>query len=171
MVSAAVIVSMTTFAGAEQNFNAPLLEEQLLQVLNQERVDNGLAPVTQDAVLVDIAHARAWHILQHHRFTHCSADTWVTGCHLDLADQSAWRGLVPLYLGENLGASNDPPDVAAGRMGESWMASANHRDNILDPNHKKVGIAAMCCFEGDLPGGVHIGPNQPEAIYVEVFSG
>jgi uncharacterized protein YkwD len=47
-------------------------------------------------------------------------------------------------VGENLFWSTGPVDASAGL--KAWMASPEHRANILDPAWRQIGIAAVSSF-------------------------
>ncbi len=99
---------------------------QVITLLNEQRVNNGLSPLTADSTLTAAAMQRAAEIVIY--FSH----TRPNGSRCFTAFDGGWRG-------ENIAAGQaDPDEVITG-----WMNSTGHRENILKANYTSVGVG---CF-------------------------
>ncbi len=99
---------------------------QVITLLNEQRVNNGLSPLTADSTLTAAAMQRAAETVIY--FSHTRPD----GSRCFTAFDGAWRG-------ENIAAGQaDPDEVITG-----WMNSTGHRKNILEANYTGVGVG---CF-------------------------
>ncbi len=98
---------------------------QVLDIVNEERAANGLAPLSMDVDLLEAAMKRA-------------AETSVYWSHTR-PDGSSCFSISDKMQGENIAAGYmNPTSVMNG-----WMNSSGHRSNILGKNTKAVGIG---CF-------------------------
>lgn len=111
-------------------------EQQVLDLVNQQRAANGLQPLTIDTRLVDAARAHNAKMIQTGEFSH-----QVTG-ELPMCAQGANNdrfdavGYPWTTCGENIAAGQKTPaDVMT-----AWMGSSGHRANILNPSFKNIGI-------------------------------
>jgi len=95
-----------------------------LSILNQERTSHGLAPLTPNAELTSVARAWAMRLAATRVLRHNPALT---------SQVSNWQS-----VGENVGDGPDLRDLA-----DAFWASAEHRNNILDPHYTQVGVAAV----------------------------
>ena len=99
---------------------------QVITLLNEQRVNNGLSPLTADSTLTAAAMQRAAETVIY--FSH----TRPNGSRCFTAFDGGWRG-------ENIAAGQaDPDEVITG-----WMNSTGHRKNILEANYTGVGVG---CF-------------------------
>ena len=99
---------------------------QVITLLNEQRVNNGLSPLTADSTLTAAAMQRAAETVIY--FSHTRPD----GSRCFTAFDGSWRG-------ENIAAGQaDPDEVITG-----WMNSTGHRENILKANYTGVGVG---CF-------------------------
>ena len=99
---------------------------QVITLLNEQRVNNGLSPLIADSTLTAAAMQRAAETVIY--FSHTRPD----GSRCFTAFDGAWRG-------ENIAAGQaDPDEVITG-----WMNSTGHRENILKANYTGVGVG---CF-------------------------
>ena len=99
---------------------------QVITLLNEQRVNNGLSPLTADSALTAAAMQRAAETVIY--FSH----TRPNGSRCFTAFDGGWRG-------ENIAAGQaDPDEVITG-----WMNSTGHRKNILEANYTSVGVG---CF-------------------------
>lgn len=121
----------------------PNYEQQVLDLVNQIRADNGLPPLKLTPGLVEAARYHATDMGQDNYFTHDSQDiqggTPVVVC--------SWADRINTYytnwnsLAENIAAGYyDPASVMNG-----WMNSDGHRANILRDSVREIGIGY---FEG-----------------------
>ena len=107
--------------------------QQILDLVNQDRVSHGLARLDLDPTLNLAALAKAQDMLTKNYFAHTSP----TGT-------TPWywfktMGYDYTYAGENLAEGySDPADLE-----NSWMSSPEHRANILSPYYSDLGLAVV----------------------------
>lgn len=100
-------------------------EDQVIELVNQERAKQGISPVKKDAGLTNTADVRA-------------AELEVLFSH-DRPDGSDCFTAYPRgfgYKGENIAAGQRNPEEVM----DSWMHSSGHRANILNPNYDSIGV-------------------------------
>jgi len=121
----------------------------LVQMTNNERMAAGLKPLNENQKLIKAAELKAKDMLQKNYFSHWSPDgtsPWY------------WFGVVGYnyrYAGENLAMGF----LNAKDVHRAWIASPDHKSNILGPNYSDIGIAVV---EGDFFG-------QKTFLIVQVF--
>lgn len=115
----------------------PDLEAQMLVLVNQERANAGLAALTLDPSLAEVARRHSADMLARGYFAHTSPDGH------DLADRLAAARITYRIAGENLALA---PTLQLAHTG--LMNSPEHRENILRPEFGRVGIGIM-------DGGAH----------------
>jgi uncharacterized protein YkwD len=111
---------------------AERLSDQVLQLVNLERAERDLSPVVVHPTLARMADDYACEMVNGKFFGHRHP---VSGA--GPADR-AIAARYPFYaIGENLAAGSiEPAEVM-----RLWMESPSHRDIILDPTWKEIGIA------------------------------
>lgn len=107
-------------------------EQAMLQMVNKQRVAEGLAPLEMDKKLQDLARVYSDDMFQKGYFSH-----------YDLEGRSPFErmeqaGIQYGYAGENLALA---PNVKLAMQG--LMQSPGHRENILKPEFRKIGIGAI----------------------------
>jgi len=122
------------------------LQDGVLQQLNVIRRQHGLVSLTSSPQLAAAARQHTAEMLADGYFAHESAD-----------GTAFWKRIERFYphvatgywsVGENLlwsGGSVDPKQAVA-----LWMASPGHRENILTPEYRQIGISAR--YASDAPG-------------------
>jgi len=114
--------------------------------LNMIRAEHGLAPLRLNRELTAAARSHTSEMLADGYFSHNSMD-----------GESFWQRIERFYpsaqyrvwsVGENLLWAGRPLD--AQRALAMWMASPEHRANVLGPGWRDVGIAVE--YERDAPG-------------------
>jgi uncharacterized protein YkwD len=105
---------------------------------NGYRVSSGLAPLTVNPLLEQMAHGHAANMATQDQF----GDTGNDGHVLDGHDM-VWRAAAVGYqwrtLGENVGYSAGFADPGQELM-DQWLSSPEHQANLLDPSFTQVGI-------------------------------
>jgi uncharacterized protein YkwD len=111
-------------------------EQRVVELLNAERMARGLPPLKLSGDLRDAARYHASDMAQDDYFEHDTYDraggrlAWVCGTWARI------RSYYPLPRAENIAAGYTTPEsVMAG-----WMGSAGHRDNLLNPGYREVGV-------------------------------
>lgn len=103
--------------------------ERMLELVNEHRTQNGVAPLTLDSTLCSAASTRASEITRN--FSHTRPDG------------SQWYTVTSLAHGENLvmGTSMNADEAT-----RELMNSAGHRANILDSRYATLGVGY--CYSG-----------------------
>ena len=110
--------------------------QQLFDLTNKRRVDNGLPPLRADGLLVGIARIRSQDMADHNYFAHVSP---ITGDNaFTLMDK---HGVSYGWAGENLAKNNYSTAEMVGVAETALWNSPPHRENILGPNYTEMGIA------------------------------
>jgi hypothetical protein len=120
-------------------YAANISPSEVIRLTNAQRAANGLAPVTENTTLDSAALAKGQDMLAKGYWAHFAPD-----------GTSPWSffmsfGYKYQYAGENL--ARDFSD--AGSAVNAWMNSPSHKENILNPHYKEVGIGVV---EGQLSG-------------------
>lgn len=111
---------------------APPVEQwkrDVLTLVNQERAKNGLGALSWGTTCEGAANTRAREIMANYSHTRPDGSSWSTACPVPQTGGMS---------GENLNAGNaavSPETVVA-----SWMASPDHRANILNPEFKYLSV-------------------------------
>lgn len=106
-------------------------EYEILSLVNQERVRNGLSKLTWGDTCADAAEIRAEELVQLYSHTRPDGSPWSTAC--DNPDSGAVS-----VEGENLVVGNSA--VSPETTVAAWMNSEKHRENILNPNYTKLAV-------------------------------
>ena len=115
------------------------LDLGVLVQLNAIRTSHGLAPLKLNPVLTTAARGHSSEMLADGYFAHDSVDGSPFWKRLTTYSNSAPHG--SWSVGENLLWSS--PEVDAPKALQLWMASPEHRDNILAARWREIGIAAI----------------------------
>ena len=107
-------------------------ENEMLVLINEERLKNGLAPLLINPLIRNVARSHSMDMLQKGYFAH-----------ENLAGQTPAERMVLAHVifkvaGENLALA---PSVDLAHIG--LMNSPKHRENILDPDYGRIGIGIM----------------------------
>lgn len=111
--------------------NEETWQQEVLDLVNEARTLDGLAPVAWNATLSGMASEYACDMIEYDFFDHVNPVTGET-----LGDRAAASGYNFRVVGENLAAGQTDPIQAF----EDWMASPSHRANILDPRFVELGV-------------------------------
>ena len=125
--SAAAPASAAPAAGSELG---------LLQAVNAARTAYGLRPLRLDVTLRGAARSWSGSLLRHNAFTHGDFRSRMVAFHIG--------GLVGENLAWGSGSFGTPRGIVA-----AWLASPEHRANLLKPSYNRVGIGlARGSFQG-----------------------
>ena len=102
--------------------------EQVVKLVNQERIKAGLNEVTLDKTIENAALIRAKEITQSFSHTRPNGSNFSTV----LKEQ----GITYKGAGENIAWGQKSPEEVM----KAWMNSQGHRANILNPNFTKIGV-------------------------------
>ncbi|MFT8872482.1 MAG: CAP domain-containing protein [Sporolactobacillus sp.] len=123
--------SATTPSATAVNDAMNTFEQQVVQLVNEQRAQAGLKPLqaTNDT-LNKMARAKSTDMRDHNYFDHQSP---TYGSPFDMMKTF---GISYAYAGENIAAGQKTPqDVMT-----AWMNSPGHRANILNPNFTTIGV-------------------------------
>lgn len=109
-----------------------IAEDRMLVLLNIERQKEGLLTVSLDERTKEAARRHAKDMLGRGYFSHYSPEG------LSPFDRLEMAGIGYSFAGENLAFA---PDVEIAMQG--LMKSKGHRENIMNPNYKRVGIGVL----------------------------
>lgn len=104
--------------------------QAVLNLVNSERAKQGLKPLKLDSALNQVATAKAKDMADNGYFSH---DSPTYGSPFD---QMRTFGIDYKSAGENIAAGQK----TAQDVMNSWMNSAGHRANILNPNYTNLGV-------------------------------
>ena len=128
--------------------NSPLSKDiqnaearRTFDLVNRERVSQGLQPLTYDPVCQRAAEEHTEAMIQQNFFAHNAP-------HENFRERMSRWDLLRYEAGENLAETNSAEEAVAG-----WMQSPSHRKNILSPNFRSAGLAYKNriytqCFSG-----------------------
>ena len=114
-------------------------KREVLSLVNQERVRNGLERLTWGDSCAQAAETRALEIVELYAHTRPDGSSWDTAC---VEPDSSYATYTE---GENLLVGNSA--VSPETTVAAWMNSEKHRENILNPNYTKLAV------------GFHFDPN------------
>jgi uncharacterized protein YkwD len=107
-------------------------EEKMVNLVNQERVKIRVEPVRVDPAMTAVAEAHARDMFLRHYFSHLTPEGLTAGDRLE-------KGRVYFTVaGENIAYA---PDLMTAH--EGLMNSPGHRQNILDPSFRRIGIGII----------------------------
>ncbi|CDM94021.1 MULTISPECIES: CAP domain-containing protein [Limnospira] len=106
-------------------------EQQVLELVNQERVREDLQPLRLNPLLTQAARTHSTNMALQDFFSH----TGIDGSNLtDRIRATGFTLIVP--FAENMAAGHTTPELVV----EGWMDSPGHRDNILNPDFTQIGV-------------------------------
>ncbi len=113
--------------------------EQMLRLVNEEREKVGVSPLELDSTLTAAAQIRAKEIIEVFDHTRPNGKACKT-----VLEELGYEGD---YAGENISKGTfEEPESAM----ELWMDSKGHRENILNPDYKYLGVGSD--FESESNG-------------------
>lgn len=120
-------------------YAANISPEEVIRLTNEKRIQNGLAPLSQNSVLSQAAQAKGADMLTKDYWAHVAPD-----------GTQPWKFFIDSgyryrYAGENLARDFQNASSAV----DAWMNSPSHKENLLSSKYKEIGIAVV---EGDLAG-------------------
>ena len=125
-----------TYAWDANSFNSTS-ERQLVSLTNQARAAAGLRALKIDSTLTSIARWRSKDMIVRNYFSHNIPPSGKMV--FSVLDS---KGYCYSLAGENIGWNNYPDDVATATIQRQFMASADHRANILGKRWDVIGVGA-----------------------------
>jgi len=120
-------------------YAANISPEEVIRLTNEKRINDGLLPLEENSTLSQAAQAKGADMLVKGYWAHVAPD-----------GTQPWQfftnfGYKYRYAGENLAKDFSNPQSTV----DAWMASPSHRENLLSPKYKEIGVAVV---EGNLAG-------------------
>ena len=115
----------TTTAPSTSNY-----ERRVVELVNVERQKNGLAPLTLDSAISNVARIKSKDMSDNNYFAHQSPT------YGSAADMLTQNGIRYSAWGENIAAGQRTPEEVV----NAWMNSEGHRANILASHFTKIGV-------------------------------
>jgi uncharacterized YkwD family protein/spore coat assembly protein SafA len=106
------------------------VEAQVVKLVNAERAKRGLKPLSVNWQLSRVARIKSQDMRDRRYFSHISP---TYGSPFDMIQAF---GISFHAAGENIAAGQ----TTAAAVMQSWMNSAGHRQNILNPNYSQIGV-------------------------------
>ena len=128
------------------------LQVSLLGQINGFRAAHGLRPLRVSSALTGVAGAHSGQMARLGYFSHNSADGQSFSARI--ARVYGPRGYRSWTVGENLVWGG--PDLGAGQAFRLWLASPPHRENLMNPRWREIGLGAV--HSASAPGVYHGGP-------------
>lgn len=105
-------------------------EQQVITLVNDQRAANGLAPLTANEKLSDVARAKSQDMHDNNYFSHTSP---TYGSPFDMLKTFGFRFKA---AGENIAMGQSTPQ----KVVTAWMNSSGHRANILNSAYTQIGV-------------------------------
>ncbi|MYL50597.1 hypothetical protein GLV98_13950 [Halobacillus litoralis] len=105
-------------------------EKQVVELTNQEREKQGLAPLKLDTELSAVAKDKSLDMQQNNYFSHNSPNY---GSPFDMMKS---YGIDYRTAGENIAMGQTTPEEVV----QGWMNSQGHRENIMNPDFTHIGV-------------------------------
>jgi uncharacterized protein YkwD len=107
--------------------------QRLISLINQIRQKKGLRSLKPSRLVGEVARAHSQAMCAGSFFSHVDPDG------SGPKERLARAGYVWKAFGENIGCGQDSP----GKVLDTWMRSASHRETILEPAYSEIGIGLV----------------------------
>lgn len=124
----------------ESNASFSAQQQEVLNLVNQERAKVGAKPLTLNKELSNVATTKSQDMINKNYFDHTSP---TYGSPFDMMKQF---GISYRTAGENIAMGQRTP----AEVMNSWMNSEGHRKNILNPNFTELGVGIAKASNGQL---------------------
>lgn len=130
IINPALIYPNQVIAIPQRNIESTTLENQVVELVNKERISRGLRPYTSNWQLARVARYKSEDMYRNNYFSHQSP---VYGSPFDMLRSFGIRFTA---AAENIARGQ----TTAQSVMNSWMNSAGHRDNILNNSFTEIGV-------------------------------
>jgi hypothetical protein len=123
------------------------VEQQIVNLVNQQRAANGAAPLNVNPVLTYAAVTQSTQMVQQSTIqglAEAMSHTLLGVTQPTLASRDSVAGYEYYYAGENIAYGF----TGATDVMNAWMNSSGHRANILDSNYTEIGVSAKMNPDG-----------------------
>ena len=122
--------------------NIASVENIAFDMINQQRAENGLRPLTWSDVLAKVARQHSQNMAEFKFFSHRGVDNKMVSDRADNAGLVKWRA-----IGENIAFNRGYQDPV-GKAVELWLDSPSHRHNLMDENWKESAVGVAVAPDG-----------------------
>lgn len=134
------IISLLPLTGSKiLGYTSSISPDEIVRLTNEKRAEAGLSKLILNKTLSEAASIKGRDMINKDYWAHVAPDGTEPWFFLNKV------GYKYKYAGENL--ARDFSDASS--VVEAWMESSTHKDNILNPKYKEIGIGVV---EGDLAG-------------------
>lgn len=127
----------------KKNFaNLARLERKAFDLINQKRLENGLAELNWSEKIAEIARIHSENMANFKFFSHRGLDGMMVDDRADRFGLKKWRA-----IGENIAYNrgyDNPAEFAVLR----WMQSPSHRENLLNAQWKETAVGVAVAADG-----------------------
>ncbi len=128
------LISEPALVKQEQEIVFPLVKEGVIKYTNIERMENNLALLIENQILNNIAKAKAEDMIKYDYFAHVSPKQE------EISDLAQIFNYDFIIIAENLAYGGFKGDK---EIVDAWMKSSGHRENILNPRFKEIGVSVI----------------------------
>lgn len=133
LISQLIINFSASSMPAVLGFASSITPVQIIELTNKRRVEEGLLPLSLNQELNEAAKRKAGDMFAFNYWAHTSP-----------SGRNPWSFFQEvnykyLYAGENL--ARDFSDSSS--VIEAWMNSPTHKDNLLNPSYREIGVAVV----------------------------
>lgn len=114
------------------------IENEVVRLVNVERINRGLQPLTQNWQLSRVARYKSQDMINKNYFDHISP---TYGSPFTMMENF---GIKFTAAGENIAMGQNSPSAVM----NSWMNSPGHRSNILSPAYNQIGVGLATAKNG-----------------------
>lgn len=118
------------------------LEREVFGLINQQRVQLGLAVLEWNEDIANMARAHSESMANFKFFSHSDLNGLMVNDRADASGIRRWRA-----IGENIAYNHGYENPAASAV-ERWMQSPSHRENLLNNRWKESGIGIAVTKDG-----------------------
>jgi uncharacterized protein YkwD len=135
VLSLCILLSSTTWG--QQVLNKAEIAEAIIEATNALRIRNDLPKLDSNPPLQAAAFSHSQEMIQRNYFSHTSP----VALRSKTSQRVKAEGLSPKIVGENIfGADGWPDNIIAQKCITSWLESAAHRANLLNPRFTHIGV-------------------------------
>lgn len=131
-------INASAVSTAIENETLAEYAQRVYEIVNEERIKNGLNPVTFNPQLNSVANIRAEEIIDYYGHSRPDGSTWNT-----VFDEN---NISVGACGENILAMGYIPPIPETAM-SAWLDSQIHHDNIMNATYTQIGVGVA--QEGD----------------------
>ncbi len=124
--------------------NMAAAEQAAFGLINQNRVERGLAPLVWSDELAAVARLHSQNMAEFKFFSHRGLDNKLVSDRADALKIGRWRS-----IGENIAFNRGFTDPV-GKAVELWLDSPTHKRNMMDPSWKESAVGVARAADGSV---------------------